>query len=219
MERDTKDVASSAAVPIVLGLAFIGALTIASPTPSHADNVEFWNSGVPGPTGPTGPTGPAGFAGDYGSFYDTSDQTAYPNTVNTLVVGSTAEHVGVNLAANAMNFTRAGVYSVIYSVQFENKGNEAYDVAVWLVKNGVTVPDTNSYFTVHAKHGNDPGHYIGTVNYVLTLAVGDALSFKWFTSAPNKPPGTLSVVSVETIPTDGGLPQSPAVILTATQVR
>lgn len=56
-----RDIVSSSAVPVVLGLMLIGALMLVSPSSSHADNVEFWNYG--GPPGPPGPPGTPVFAG------------------------------------------------------------------------------------------------------------------------------------------------------------
>lgn len=115
-----------------------------------------------------------------------------------------------------MVFANAGTYSIIYSAQFVNDGNFDYDTSVWMLKNGSVLPDTNSVFTVPPKHGNDPGKTVGTVNYVLTLSAGDSISFNWSTPAPNN--AGVARVYVDTIPSDGGIPQSPSVIVTATQV-
>ena len=153
-------------------------------------------------------------AGYYGSFYDTTDQsvasttTAYPIGIN-----STSEANGISIRnGNEILFANQGTYSIIFSLQFTNADVQAHDAAVWFRKNGSDISNSNSRVTVPSSHGGINGHYILTVNFVITLNAADYMQLYWQVDSKD--------VIVETI-AEGTSPVSPAtpsVILTATQV-
>jgi hypothetical protein len=171
-------------------------------------------TGSTGPTGPTGPVGAGGALGYYGSFYDTTNQTAASTTASYAIkVGTTAESNGVYLSnTSRINFSYAGTYNFQFSIQFTNSAAQIYDANVWLQKNGIIVPDSNSQISVPNSHGGVHGGIILALNYILTLSPGDYLELWWST--------TNASVTIETIPagTTPTVPESPGVIVTAQQV-
>jgi hypothetical protein len=127
----------------------------------------------------------------WGSFWDTTTQTApAPNTAYILTLNSAdPTNNGVSVVSGSrVTFTHAGVYSLTFSIQFENgdNANAAHEVNVWLRKNDSgsagDVPDSDSKFTVPPKHAGVKGSLIGTVNFVLTLAAGDFIELVYAVS-------------------------------------
>jgi hypothetical protein len=171
------------------------------------------NTGAIGPTGPIGPTGAGGALGYWGSFWSTQDQIAVTaNTEYQITYNNTdPDSNGVSISnSSRINFANAGVYSIIYSVQFVNADNQIQDANIWLKKNGSNVADSDSKWSVVARHGGVDGHAIGSVNYVLKLNAGDYLELAWQTTDLDLSIQYLSAVSPA--------PAIPSIILTATQV-
>ena len=169
--------------------------------------------GPQGPQGPAGPTGAGGALGYWGSFWSTQDQTAistgsaYAITFNTTDPDSNG--VSISSGSNVL-FDYSGVYSIIFSIQFENANTQIEDVDVWLKKNGTNVADSDSKWSVSERHGGVNGHNIGAVNFVLSIASGDYLQLYWQTTNTN--------LSLQYSPSGSLNPAIPSVILTATQV-
>lgn len=175
--------------------------------------------GATGPQGAAGATGAGGALGYYGSFYDTSDQTISSTTTAYAVkLGTTSEANGVSITTDGngeyteVTFANAGTYSVTWSVQFTNADTQAHDASMWLRKNGTDIADSTSVVTVPSTHGGVNGHYILTVNYVLTLAAADYLQLMWQGEDLDL---QLETMAAGTTPTS---PVTPSVILTAVQV-
>lgn len=189
-------------------------------TYSYGGNIWVWNgvawivqSTSIGSTGPIGPTGAGGALGYWGSFWSTEDQiavtagTEYQITLNNTDPDSN----GVSISnSSRINFAHSGVYSIIYSVQFVNTGNQIEDVDIWLKKNGSNVADTDSRWSVVASHAGVDGHAIGSVNYMLEVNAGDYLELAWKT--------THADLSIQYLPASAPAPAVPSVILTAQQV-
>ena len=156
----------------------------------------------------------------WGSFYDTTTQTATAaNTDYSIGINSTdPDSRGVSITSGSrLTFSRSGVYSVTYSVQFTNSDTSIHDVNIWLRKNDSgasgNVPASDSKFSVISKHGSINGNIIGCVNYVLKLAADDYLELIWST--------TNVAVKIESLPTSESGPAHPSIpgiILTAVQV-
>jgi hypothetical protein len=190
-----------------------------SGTPSAAIFDFEIPEGEQGDPGPPGPPGPGGALGYYGSFYDTTQQNAASTLASYLVeYGTTLESNGVSIQPDGLGnptlvrIDNAGTYSVTYSVQFANTDtSKIHEATVWLVVNGLTVPDTASTFSIEPKHSGVNGYLIGTVNYVQTFAAGDEFQLGWSvtdtTVRLDYPP-----------PVTFGAPFAPSVILTVTQV-
>ncbi len=156
----------------------------------------------------------------WGSFYDTTDQIAVSaNTAYSIGINTTdPDSHGVSIAnGSRITFARAGVYSIIYSVQFVNTDTQIHDINIWLRKNdsGTSgdVVASDSRFSIIASHGGVDGHVIGSVNYMLKLAAGDYLELIWSTDNV--------AASIQTLPSSASGPAHPLVpgiIVTAAQV-
>jgi hypothetical protein len=140
----------------------------------------------------------------WGSFYDTTQQiAAAANTAYSVGINSTdADSRGISIVSGSrVTFSRAGVYSVTYSVQFVNTSSSIHDINIWLRKN------------IIARHGSVDGHVIGCVNYVLKLAANDYLELIWSTTDV-----AASIQSLPSSPSGPAHPSIPGIILTAVQV-
>lgn len=126
--------------------------------------------------------------GYWGSFWDSTSQTATANTPTPILIrGNDLSNRGVKVISDSrITVDHPGIYSFTFSIQFSNAGEQIHDVNVWLRKNdsGATgdVPDSDSKFSIIAKHGGVNGNVIGTVNFVLQLAAADYIELIWATS-------------------------------------
>lgn len=126
--------------------------------------------------------------GYWGSFWDSTSQTATANTPTPILIrGNDLSNRGVKVISDSrITVDHPGIYSFTFSIQFSNAGEQIHDVNVWLRKNdsGATgdVPDSDSKFSIIAKHGGINGNVIGTVNFVLQLAAADYIELIWATS-------------------------------------
>jgi hypothetical protein len=170
-------------------------------------------TGATGLVGATGLTGAGGASGYWGSFWSTQPQSAtaintgYPITYNN----TDPDSIGVSIVANSqITFQYTGVYSITFSVQWNNSNNQIHDANIWLKKNGTNVADTDSQWSVVESHGGSDGRAIGTVNYVLKVLAGEYLELFWKTNNLG--------ITLEYAPALAPAPAIPSVILTATQV-
>jgi hypothetical protein len=122
--------------------------------------------------------------GYWGSFWDSTSQTATANTPTSILLRtSDTGSRGISIVSNSrITFDHAGIYSLTFSIQFSNTDNSIHDINVWLRKNGVDVPASDSRFSVIARHGSVDGNVIGCVNFVLGVTTNDYLELMWATS-------------------------------------
>jgi len=191
-----------------------GSIGPTGPTgPTGADSIVPGPTGATGPTGPQGPTGSGGVLGYWGSFWSNLDQSATAaNTGYAITLENTdPDSNGVYLSnASRINFQHAGVYSIIFSVQFANTHVQIHDANVWFKKNGSNIPDSDSKWSVVESHGGEEGHAIGAVNLVLKLNAGDYIELYWQTNDTR--------IILQNDPAVPPAPAIPSVIVTATQV-
>jgi hypothetical protein len=102
----------------------------------------------------------------------------------------------------------AGTYNIQFSVQFVNTDNNIHDTNIWMRKNGVDVPDTNSQFSVPNRHGSIDGHLIGALNLFVDLAADEYIELMWATTNAST---TIQYIAAQTGPVR---PATPSVILT-----
>lgn len=164
-------------------------------------------------TGEKGDTGAGGALGYWGSFWSTQDQTAaatgtaYAITFNN----SDTANSGVTLSdSSRINFTNAGVYSFIFSIQFANADSKIEDANVWFKKNGNNIPASDTSFSIVERHGSVDGKAVGTVNLVQSIAAGDYIELFWQVTDTD--------IRLEYRPAEGPAPAIPSVIFTAVQV-
>jgi hypothetical protein len=102
----------------------------------------------------------------------------------------------------------AGTYNIQFSVQFVNTDNNIHDTDIWMRKNGVNVPDSNSQFSVPNRHGGVDGHLIGALNLFIDLAADEYIELMWATTNTST---TIQYIAAQTGPVR---PATPSVILT-----
>jgi hypothetical protein len=155
-----------------------------------------------------------GTTGYFGVFEDVTNQTiASTTTAYPVAIGTTDEANGISIVSgDRITFANPGTYNIQYSIQFTSSDTSVHDANVWVRKNGVDHADTNSQYGIPSSHGGIPGHLIGSVNYVITVAAGDYIQLYWNATSTN--------VFIETIGPQTGpvVPRTPGVILTVTQV-
>ena len=126
-----------------------------------------------------------GCPGYWGSFWDSTSQVAaLANTAYAIKLRDvdTASR-GIKIISNErITVDHAGIYSITFSIQFSNTDNSIHDTNIWLRKNGVDVPASDSRFSVIARHGSVDGNVIGCVNFVLGVTTNDYLELMWATS-------------------------------------
>jgi hypothetical protein len=141
--------------------------------------------GAPGTNGFNGQNGQNGLNGlvpAYGSFRDTSTQqvdavnTPKAMTFNQItpgVNGVTASGVSVEFSSH-IKVARTGTYNVQFSAQLTktDSGNDSMDI--WLRRNGVDVPISNSEITITASL-----RQVATSNYIIDLAAGDYIELMY----------------------------------------
>jgi hypothetical protein len=152
-----------------------------------------------------------GSIGYWGSFYDTSDQLNAGATSENLITVNSYDPLnnGVSMVdGSKLTFANAGVYNVQFSAQFVKSDSNNDDVDIWIKKNGVNVPFTNSFITLTGNNGK----LIAAWNFVLSVNSGDYIQFYWHSAD--------TAVSMQHI--DGQLtptrPDTPSIIVTAQMV-
>jgi hypothetical protein len=153
--------------------------------------------------------------GYYGAFSDYTSQTAASaNTAYAMAFNTTDLSNGVIIGTpnSHVTFTRAGIYNVQWSGQFENTASQDADVRVWMRINGVDVVGSTGIFTVPAKHGSQNGTHLIGWNFIINLFANDYVQLYWST--------TNTTVSIKTYPasTTPVSPSTASLIFTAQQV-
>ena len=160
-----------------------------------------------------------GNPGYWGSFWDTTSQTATANTPTPILLRKNdLDNRGINVISNSrITVDHPGIYSFTFSIQFSNTDSSIHDVNVWLRKNdsGASgdVADSDSRFSIIARHGGIDGNVIGTVNFVLKLTTADYIELIWATS---NAAAYIHAEAAETSPF--AHPGIPGIICTVTQV-
>jgi hypothetical protein len=151
----------------------------------------------------------------YGAFHDESTQTvAAINTNYEISLSNTDLSSGVSLGSPSSRIVVAntGVYNITFSIQLTNASSQMQDANIFLRNNGTNIANSNSFFTIHAKHGSVNGGTIATVNFMLSLTANDYIELGWNATSTN--------VKIETLPLVGSpsTPATPSVIITLQQI-
>lgn len=175
---------------------------------------QYVGAGAQGPRGPIGETGLGGALGSYLSAYDTTDQPALAvSTPQRLNINTLAEAKTISLVdGGRIVFHEPGTYSFTFSIQFTNGENNVINRAsVWLKYQDEYYPYSASHFDIPAFRNQKPGELVATVNFVASATGEDDWVEVWWEA-------TSTQVKAETIESPNGIPDSPSVILTVTQV-
>jgi hypothetical protein len=150
----------------------------------------------------------------YGSFYDTTTQFATANNtakllkMNTIDPTCTKSVLIVN--DSTITMTKAGVYNLVFSVQFANTSTQLQDAEIWLRKNGIDIPWSNKLINIPSKHTTD-GHTIASWNWFVNAIPGNCYELVWSTSSYTE-------VSIVAETSSAGGPAIPSVALTVNKV-
>lgn len=147
-------------------------------------------SGVTGTAGTSGTTGLSGTSGVngvstsyYGSFYDSQTQTvAALSTGQPVLVRNTDATCtnGFSVVSNSqITAAHSGKYNFAFSFQLHNTGGggSGSTVEIWLTKNGLNIPDTNTRVSVNT---NSP-YIVAAWNFFLSVTAGDYIEIYWAT--------------------------------------
>jgi hypothetical protein len=166
--------------------------------------------GTQGIPGPVGPAGTSGSPGNYLNSFDTTTQNnPVANAVNIMRFNSIVSSQGF-VIQNGTQITaqNIGVYNIQFSAQVAKSTGTNANIDIWLVYNGVAVPNSNTTFTLT---GNAI-QFVAAWNWFLQMNANDNFQIAW--SSPNI---NISLF-IETGLTTPTRPDVPSIILTVQQV-
>lgn len=147
----------------------------------------------------------------YGAFYDDSSQfITLPYEVKEMSIQHTTYSNGISLASNHLVFSVSGTYNIQVSLQVTNAAVQDHDFFFWYAINNIDVPLSSSVATIPSLHGGSLGRLIVSMNIFLQLNAGDLVNLNWTSDNSN--------VRIDAVVPPIGIPISPSVIITATQV-
>jgi hypothetical protein len=144
-----------------------------------------------------------------GSFFDTTTQLNSSST--NLMRFNTTDPWTVGVRVNSSNnsriyFDHPGVYNIQFSTQFAKTDSGTDFIDIWLRKNGMNVPMSNTQLR---SWGNDD-RQVAAWNFFVEAVSGDYYELAWHSNDKN--------ITMLSTPSNG-LPGIPSVILTVTQIR
>jgi hypothetical protein len=113
-------------------------------------------------------------------FYSTVTQTnPVANAVNIVTFNNAAVNVGITLVAGSqITVSRTANYNFQFVIQGD-KTDAGTDLAdIWLRRNGVDYPDTNSQISI----SGGLGVLVASWNFTLALTAGDTIQIAWQSS-------------------------------------
>lgn len=155
---------------------------------------------------------------DFISAYDTTIQPASPPATSAneqIITFNTVDSaLGISIVdGSKITVTRAGVYNLQFSAQFDKTDSGQDTFELWLKKNGQPMAWSNT--TSDANNNN--AKVVAAWNFVLTLAAGDYLELAWWSLDVN-----MRLFSNAAQPAVPGVsparPAIPSVIVTVTGV-
>ncbi len=152
---------------------------------------------------------------DYISAYDTTIQPNTDVTAEQIITFNTTDSaVGISIVAGSkVTVTRAGIYNLQFSAQFDKTDSGQDTFELWLKKNGTAVPWSNT--TVDANNNN--AKVVAAWNFVMPLVAGDWLELAWWSADVNM--RLFAQAAQAAVPgVSPARPAIPSVILTVTGV-
>jgi hypothetical protein len=137
----------------------------------------------------------------YGTFSSTATQNVSAANTATVITLNTEEDTNSTSVVSGSRVTveESGDYFLQFSAQFYKSGSSSAQGDVWLRKNGVDVPRSNSRFTLQ---GN-PNEVLLSLSYIIDLDAGDYVEVV-FSSAD----ASVGIIAIgpQTSPTRPALP-------------
>lgn len=145
----------------------------------------------------------------YGSFYSTVDQSnPVADAINKMTLNSTTDAFNVSIGAinSRVYVAEEAIYNIQFSAQFDKTGGGKAAIYIWLMVNGVSVPNTATKVVIVGP--ND--EVVAAWNFVIPLAENAYFEIAWSSSD--------TAVFLAEEPVSGVIPEIPSVILTVTWV-
>jgi len=131
----------------------------------------------------------------YGKFYSSTNQTnTAVNTAIPISFPNTELNNGITTSGTTITFANAGVYTVTYEVQAEITSGGGGDIDIWVLIDGVILPNSNS-ITSLAGGGN---RTIINRSFLVNITAGQTLGVEWSSPVANM---RLTAVGTQTGPT------------------
>lgn len=158
-----------------------------------------------------GPNGGQYINSPYGAY--SSNQTQTVGTINTptliyleVVDFANATHRNAN---DGIHVEVGGIYNVQFSAQATNDNTNPKDAAIWIRKNGVDYPYSNSVFSIVGTHGGQPGYQVVAANFFVPLNKDDYIELWWATNSLDVTLNTLPPITSPFV-----TPGAPSVVCT-----
>lgn len=143
----------------------------------------------------------------YGVFSDSTTQIAVANTATQMTFNTTEISNGISIVdGSKITIANTGTYNIQFSAQIDRTANGTDEVSIWLRKNGINVPLTNTDILVTGTQATNP--VVAAWNLIQTAAAGDYFELMWSTPNDNV---RLQYKPAKTNP---DRPETPSVILT-----
>jgi hypothetical protein len=146
-----------------------------------------------------------------GTFYDTTTQTVVSGASASITLNTPVINDGITVVSNSrLTVTKTGIYNLQFSAQVQTTVGGGPQVFIWLRKNGVDQPYSNTGLDIQ----NQNHKYVGAWNFVESLTTGDFLELVWYVNGG----ASAQLVAEAAGPTNGGV-AIPSVIVTMTQIK
>jgi hypothetical protein len=153
------------------------------------------------------------YAPVYGSFYDTTTQSVASGSVKAMELNTTDISGGITIANNTLGrptritVNSTGVYNLEFSAQLNrNTGGNARQIDIWIRKNELDIPWSNTGVTMQA---ND-GKIVASWNFYVSLTAGQYVEIMWSQD------DAIDILAVAAAP---NWPATPSVIATIHKVN
>lgn len=147
----------------------------------------------------------------YGAYQSNTTQTVATINTPTLIYLEVTDYANGTYreVGDGVHVEQAGIYNVQFSSQVTNANANAKDAAIWIRKNGVDFPYSNSVFSIVGTHGGQPGYGVVAANFFMQLEADDYIELWWSTNSTDVTLNTLPPITTPFI-----TPGAPAVVCT-----
>lgn len=148
----------------------------------------------------------------YGSFYDTTIQQLFPNTIGYVKLNTTAFNKNVVIANDTfgnptkIEFAKKGKYDIQFSAQvYKTSGGGSADANFWFSKGGVDIADSNTFVTMVS----NSQYVVAAWNFFVDVNAGEYVQLNWYHTGN---------VELYYVANTLNYPATPSVILTINKV-
>jgi hypothetical protein len=121
---------------------------------------------------------------EYASFYSTQTQSPAPSDPPTAWTYNNTDIANANITiandgiGNPTRITSAlgGVYNIQFSAQLSKTGGTDHKASIWLRKNGVDIPNSNTHITLKA----NANYAVASWNFFVQLNAGQYAEILWY---------------------------------------